>query len=343
MILLILSVPSNSQTDWSLPLKLCWSIDESVTRVASDNDSKNIILFSVNSIKSINSNNGQILWENKYDSEKFSDIFFIKNNLYFSEINNKNNKKYFHSIDVYSGLSIWRIEILNTAMIFLNRNENKILIEDVNLERFYLSTETGQKLKSNISLSNIFEISPIDGKFSPYFYTINFRLTFQGKIILESLDIIKKNIQAVIPTNEKTFIWSTNDDFIGIYNFISKKNIWLRKIGGQITDIKVFGNTIYVSSFDNFVYLVNAINGKFLLKKRLDGRVTNSSEVFENRVATSAYSSKIITIFNLKNNKVENYLSLSDAQGFAIYQSFIEDKLIVATPFKVLAFSPNCK
>lgn len=343
--MLISSVPSYSQTDWTLPLKLCWTIDETATYIASDNELKNTILFSANTIKSINPDNGQTLWENKYNSEKISDIYFFKNQLNFSENKSDNSKKYIHSVDIYSGLSIWREEILNTDIIFLYRNGSKFLIEieSENNERFYLSVETGQRFISNTSFPNIFEFPPVEAKFSSNLTGNSFRFTFQGKIISENLNLIKKNIQTVIPFEKNIFIWSTNDDFVGIYDFLSKKIIWQRKIGGQITDIKIIGNTIYISSFDNFVYLINAINGQFLLKRRLDGRVTNTSEIFQNRVATSAYSSKIITIFNLKINKVENILLLSDVQGFAVYQSFIEDKLIVATPFKVLAFSPNCK
>lgn len=340
IILLFLPYTIFSQMDWSLPLKPCWSINESTTLIASDNVSQTAILFSTNSIKSINHKTGQTNWENKKDSQFYSDITIYKNFVFFTEINTTNEKKFIHLIDIYSGLSIWRKEISNNSSVYLYSNENKVLIKGK--DKIFFNLETGQEIFKDNSLSTYFEIFSLDRGFFPNVNEQLETLTFQGKII-RNFEFMNQKLQVLIPFKTNNFVWTTDGNYLGLYDSVLEKIIWRRKIGGRINDIKLSENTIYISSFDNFIYLFSKTDGKFLLKRRLDGRVTNSSEIYDNRIAVSAYNSKSIVIVNLKKNSVENQLTLSDADSFSIHQSFIEDKLIVATPSKVIAFSPRCK
>ncbi len=340
--MLIFSVVTFSQTDWSKSLKSCWGINEKVFHIASDNVSKNIFLFSADSVKSINPINGQILWENKENFDNYSDFFILSNNVMYSAYSNQKKKRFLFSVNIFSGLSNWFLEIPNGSQVFLSSNENKILLYEENLEKYYINLQTGQKIFSdNLSLQTSQFILELGAVY----------LDFQGKTLkfgyLGKSDnnsaMTKKFDDRIILLNTNTLLWSTDDNYFGVYNLLSRKNQWKRKIGGKITDMKTFRNTIYISSLDNFIYLFSITDGRFLMKQRFDARITNSSEIHEDRIAVSAYNSNSIKIINLRDVKVENILTLSDANLFSVHHSFVDDKLIVATPSKVIAYSPNCK
>ncbi len=342
IILLFLTDSIYSQMDWSLPLKPCWSINESATYIASDNETKTTILFSTSFIKSINHKTGQTIWENKKNSQIYSDITILKKYVFFSEVNPTNEKKYIHLIDIYSGLSIWGKEIPKDSSVYLYSNENKVLVKGKNKDKIFFNLQTGQKIFIDNALSTYFEIFSLDRGFFPNLYEQTETFAFQGKII-RNFEFMKQKLQALIPYKSNSFFWTTDGNHLGFYNFTLEKIIWKRKIGGRISEIRISEEIIYVSSYDNFIYLFSVTEGKLLLKRRLDGRVTNSTEIYDNRLAVSAYNSNSIAIINIKKTMVENILTLSDANSFSVHQSFIEDKLLVATPSKVIAFSPNCE
>ena len=73
--------------DWTKPLKPCWAIKDVGYNIASDNNKENIlsdnlIIFSNNSIKNLNTISGNTIWESEINGQTIKTIILIEKNLF---------------------------------------------------------------------------------------------------------------------------------------------------------------------------------------------------------------------------------------------------------------------
>jgi len=138
-------------------------------------------------------------------------------------------------------------------------------------------------------------------------------------------------------------IFKVNDRNLLIYNVLRKKIIWKRVFGGEIVNFERFKGIYLVSSMDNFLYFYNFRQGKLILKRRLDGRMSGKISVKENIFSISAYSSSVNFLYDLEKMDLMNIILLSDADGFIEQTVVFQDMVVIFTSRKTLGFSGKCK
>jgi outer membrane protein assembly factor BamB len=66
-------------------------------------------------------------------------------------------------------------------------------------------------------------------------------------------------------------------------------NVWWRfKSGARVGTITETAEGILIGSFDNFLYMVSKYTGDVKWKRRLDGRITSSPSILDDRIAAAS-------------------------------------------------------
>lgn len=345
--------PSKRQIEWTKPLQRCWEGKSILPEhFASDNSKTNklsefVLAISPSSLRSIFISSGKNAWETSIQGEISSELIFINQNIHFltkkDSINS--NDTYLNSYDVDSGLLEWRISFPSAIEIL--SNDSHIFLLSKNNELVKIDSNTGEIIQKklfedNISLKSLFgeNIYVQDTQKRIFQIKSNFETVSLNHKIFSYTEVFREIKDSA---NNYYILTTSENNTLTVYNKHFKKKIWQRKIGAKISNIESFGNTIFISSFDNFVYLFDLATGRLILKKRLDGRITEKVSIQENFVAVSANESSSISIFDLRKREQVNSVTLSDAEMF--FESFIlhNDYLLASTPTKIIAFSSNCQ
>lgn len=332
-------IPVYGQNSWDLPLKKCWSINNSVgSKLASDNKSELLISFSSNEIRLINPQNGLVNWVFTIDGKLIDEPFLDKGQiLYLSE--DIDRKIFLNSLNIKSGLINWKTNIESANQISMQRD--MLLVLSISAKKIFNIDLLNGKILSEYNYETDIKML-LDSDKNFLIFPINNNSILFSNSVLDNLPNLNSDFFIAESILYGDFAWADRNNEIGIYSLGIKDNSWTRKLGGRITSIRSFENKLFVTSLDNFVYIFDTDNGNLLLKKRLDGRIIESSYVFNNMIITGAYNSSMVYIFNLKNNQNINLITLSDAD-FAESFVFSENRLIISTPSKIHAFSPFCK
>lgn len=350
-ILFINSISAQIGTSWEVPLKRCWinQLPNSSTKlVASDNNntnsnySSNFYLLSKDLIQNFNSQSGKIIWETKVSGRVISEPIIIDDKVfYISESIDEIN--YLNSVDGKTGLSYWKTEISfgtklhevfdSSSDLLITRKE---IIASINKSNGRLKWTT--LLDSEITSLKIVEDSI-------YLTTGQKRIlvisSLTGKIKNE---IKTRSINTNIVRNIGTQIfWADNKGTVEAFNLSNKRTLWIRKMGGGISKLSLKSDILYISSLDNFIYLLNTKNGKILLRKRLDGRILNDPAIQDQIYAISSYNSLQIFLLDIKNKKIINQIRLSDAEAFVESFIFNGKFLIVKSPKNISSYSYECQ
>jgi len=331
-----------SQNDWSLPLKKCWTIENrSGDILASDNESKHIILYSQTEIKLLNSESGNVNWQTSISGTLIGDsVVYEQNIFYIAESNDK--KVFLNSINIESGLLNWRTYVPLAYKLLVGK-DNLFLLGDEGKQIYKVDRFDGKILTLDTFQSKINLVLPFDSKIIAFKSDSTFSIISSSNNEKDKiLGNFSGSINNAIYISSGNFIWTNSHNEIGNYSSNYQENSWIRKIGGKITSLRFSENILFVTSLDNFVYLFDINDGELLLKKRLDGRIVKSSFVFDRKIIVSAYNSSLVYIFDLKNVSNINLITLSDAD-FADGFGFSDNKLIISTPGKIYAYSPSCK
>ena len=339
----IFAVPFGfTQTDWSLPLKKCWTVEnETSFNLASDNEQREVILFSNDKIKILNSETGLMNWQISIAGILINEpIVYGKNIFYLAEASD--NKIYLNSINIESGLLNWRTHIPLGEKLFVDKDKLFILSNDRKI-LYRIDITDGKVSSINNFQSVISAVLNLNDKL--LIFNSDSSLIMFSSLTNENDKTINNMIGGINNASDfspKNFIWTNNNNEVGNYDLVFKESIWSRKIGGKITSLRVFENNLLITSLDNFVYFFDASNGELLLKKRLDGRIIKSSNLYQSRVIVSAYNSSLVYIFDIKKAININLVTLSDAE-FAEGFVFSDNKLIISTSNKIYAYNPSCK
>ncbi len=143
-------------------------------------------------------------------------------------------------------------------------------------------------------------------------------------------------------SDSSKLLWTDEKGTIEFFDTLSRKIIWRRTIGGKISNVSFYKNTLFVSSLDNFVYLFDQKYGKILYKRRLDGRIVRKPAIEDNFFAVFVYNSLQISIFDLDKNEIVNQILLPDVELFVENIIFSGKFLLITTPVNISVYSFNC-
>ena len=118
--------------------------------------------------------------------------------------------------------------------------------------------------------------------------------------------------------------------------------IWKRRFGAAISNITDNRRGIFVSSVDNFVYLLNKTNGKIKWKRRLAARVTEKPFIKDNIALIFPFGESTALFINLNDGRIVNSLTLSDANYFTGFPAYEREILVFPTLKGLYAFGAAC-
>ncbi len=116
---------------------------------------------------------------------------------------------------------------------------------------------------------------------------------------------------------------------------------WKFKSGGEISSISSIGTNLLTTSHDNFVYFLASKNGGVIWKKRLPGRVSHSSEVFDGFALISAAEQNGAVLTELANGKVSGQIVFSDEETLVYHPLATAGMIVLLTTKAVHAYSVN--
>lgn len=352
LLLLIFSSFSIGQENSSL--KKCWEFSaERILNLKNASDNGLIFISSLpDTIQTLDASSNKALWKSSIGGEIISEIIVNKNSLIVlnesvrdgSEIPaNDNVKRSLISLDSASGITNWKTTVDSSAKISLYSFENILaLVEETGIVTL-LNSGDGKifqtiDIKQEISAVHRFNNSLILGTREK---KIIFFSVADGKVAREIP--VEEVPTTIFITADENIIWADKKGAMRFMNAATRKTIWKKRFGGEISGVANTSSGILISSFDNFVYLADISSGKIKWKKRLAGRIIDEPLAVNNFVLVFAYGDSTGLILNLNNGKVIDLIALSDSNQFTGKPIYTKDLLIFPTLKGLFAFSSgNC-
>jgi outer membrane protein assembly factor BamB len=370
ILLFILNISSQSNNPaqseiWTQPFRQCWEYpSEKINsfQIASDNEIVFIPSIS-GDISALNIKDGKPLWNTELGGEITSSIITSEKNIYLlnkiekSEETDKTNKtdtrdtsesqtqgtSFLRSIDASSGITNWKKSFNSSAKTSLYIRENLLILVT---ENGYLAAvnkndgsivwefETKREILTASKPIETIALGTSDKKIL-LISTINGTLT-------KEFDIKEIPVNILLSNNEQLF-WGDRKGFLSNLNITNGTPSWKRRFGGNITNLEDTPRGLFVSSIDNFTYLINKATGKIIWKRRLAGKVTEKPFIRDNIAIAFAFGDSSALFIELNKGRIINSLTLSDANYF-IASPFYSEKLMVFPTLKGLyAFGLDCE
>lgn len=336
-------------------LKQCWVYSSDKISYASNASDNDLIFISSlpSSIQAINSTSGNIIWSTSIGGNNIANLLAAKNQLVVLSETGANyieaspntvpDKpiKSLISINSLSGIPNWKKDLNSSAKTHLYLYEDfLVLVEESGVLRF-INLHDGSIYKE---LDIKEKISAID-----YFENILVLGTFEKKIkyiSLKEFSLVKEMPVEEIPeiifiSESEKIIWSDKKGGARLVDTATKKLIWKKRFGGAVSSISKTPSGILISSLDNFVYHIDKSNGKVIWRKRLAGRIAAKPLAKENFVVVFAYGDATGLVLSLKDGKVIDIISLSDANQVVDNPVIMNDLIIFPTLKGLFAYSFN--
>lgn len=206
------------------------------------------------------------------------------------------------SVDAKSGLVKWKREIADGFVATPVFNGVKVLVAANGRQVFGVSLATGE----------------IDSLRKP-----TFAVTALGEIV--SGEVVGGDDRG----NVTSFVNGTD------------KASWKFKTGGEISGIYGLGESLLVTSHDNFVYFMTSRNGDVVWKKRLAGRVSHIASVFNKYAVITSFEEHGAVIAELSSGKVAGQIVLGAEEYLVADPVSASDLIFVLTNQASYAFSVN--
>jgi outer membrane protein assembly factor BamB len=360
LIFLLLVQAVKTQEFGRSPLRECWRVENDNLdshRIASDNVNRIFFSYSGGIIEAVDKTLGKSIWRSEFGGEIISPIMTDQKKVYLvfkntpPETNGDSEKKItiysIRSLSIETGLTTWQ------KLLPLNEDEKVFFIEAA--DKLYVLTQGGLIQVLNKQNGEIFqekknalEISTIPSLVGDNIYVG----TTDKKIVVLSKNGTKiqdevgvKDIPTAIltPDAHELYVGDKSGNIVAI-NMTDKGIRWKTWTGAEIVSLSKVPNGILVSSFDNFVYLLSAKNGKRIWKKRLSGR-SIGQPLIKNDIAVFSTLGGTDTVFiELKKGQSINRISIQNENYFVNNPSGIDDLVILPTNRGLFAYGSekNC-
>ena len=118
------------------------------------------------------------------------------------------------------------------------------------------------------------------------------------------------------------------------------KNIWKFKSGAAISFVSVSKEGLFITSLDNFIYLISMYNGDVIWKRRLPGRVIEGGLIVEGFVIVLIYGENSAFLIDTKKGKILDQLPQNDKNFVNQVPVLVKDgKILVTTPDAIAIYS----
>lgn len=332
----------NSETlALSLPLKQCWSYPIKMTDygIASDNERYIITPTLEGKILALELNSGKKLWETELGGRVVSDpiidedkknIFVVTKLLSDRE---QSSQIQVRSIAKNTGITIWQtslsiLTIDNKQKISIFLYDRKIIVSNQKSSITALNETNGQILweKSlDIQLDSIYFDLP--GK--------NLLILSEDRIISANIETgeytFQKRSNLLLTTayffNGSSLILGNKKGDVFATDLQTKKSIWKFRAGAEISNVNLTSKGFLVTSFDNFIYLIEPKNGKGIWRKRLENRLIIEPFLIDKYIVVTTSGSIKANILDLNEGRLVNQIYL-DADNYFINRPIVSKHLI---------------
>ena len=163
--------------------------------------------------------------------------------------------------------------------------------------------------------------------------------TSDKKILIispETGGIIFKSTMEFIPTaitnpSQEVLVMGDERGNVALIGMPGGKNIWKFKSGGAISFVSVEKEGLFITSLDNFVYLISMYNGDVVWKRRLPGRVVEGGLIVDGYVATLIYGENSAFLIDAKKGKIVDQLPPSDKNFVNQVPVLVKDSNLLVT------------
>ena len=348
------------------PFVKCWSFETNHNtnfNIASDNKADLYLPLLNRKLISISARNGHKHWETDLGGETISPPLVESSNVYIAVnqemVSNgklERHKIVIRSLDKLTGVTNWESEIAETAV---NEIEpNVIFYLYTNNISLVLISSKGLVIELEKSNGRILSVGKDDLLIStiPFFSGDKVIFSASDKIFftdfpLTSMSIFKSKTEYIrlsSPTTaishskdltEHTISWGDKKGFINTINMNSGKQIWKYRIGAEVSNIVQTSVGLFVTSYDNFTYMLSEKTGELLWKKRLNGRIIARPFISGKYAVVTAIADTSATVIDLTSGKTVNKIILENDNFFIGEGTRIENLLFYSTVKGIYAFS----
>lgn len=330
-------------------IQKCWEYEGQnilFPKNASDNDNS-FIFFRDNGDIFLDSINkfGKILWSNDVGGIPISNILLSKGKIYV--LLKSEQDILIKGLSVETGLVIWQKKLdivsnnLSSNFQLVNNNNFLLLIE--NREKILFFDLISGDLLREKQLTGISKTNIIIREGNAFY------ISQQNKLVKSNL---ANNFETVLHQFEKeikqVYFLSQNQVLVvdELNNVIcldlSKKKIdWLVKLGAGVNSISESSDSYLITSIDNYIYCVKKENGKFLWRKRTEGRSEGNLDNLKTIYISSLINGQTTLFSELKKGKTLNQVFLAENEFFVGEPLIFGNQFILQTNVGFKSYSFN--
>ena len=250
------------------------------------------------------------LWQSEFGGEIVSNLVTDQTSVFFAanpaaKEGVKPDSTTLRSVSKQTGITIWSVAVPYSEKSYLGADTNYIFAVTGDRVVIALDKKDGAvKWQTNVDKklaaaphftekyiglasesSEIFLISPQNGE-----------QTFQMTSPFPAISVFIPDVNTLIPGDRKGNLWAMD--------ILTKQIRWKFKNGAQVSSITGAGESILVSSYDNFVYQMSPANGNVLWKRRLPGRVIERPLVTRDFAVVRVLGEPEVSFIDLKSGKI---------------------------------------
>jgi outer membrane protein assembly factor BamB len=319
--ILVFSIQSFAQNGESSPAKLTkcseFQIESPVADALSTDAQRVYIGMADGSLRALNSNISSGLWRTELGGEIVSNIvsaeagiFVISNPVKAADAIPA--ESVLRSLSKETGVPNWSVRLPHSERFFIGSIQGVVSV--VSLDGWVASIDT---LAGRIKWQ-----TPPFGKITarPSFLTgISFG-TFEKKIIIVSAEtgetVFNVSVDfmptAITYPSPDTLVVGDERGNVASIGVPAGKNIWRFKSGAAISFVQVSKEGLYITSLDNFIYLISMYNGDVIWKRRLSGRVIEGGLVLDGFVAVLIFGENSAFLIDSKKGKIVDQLEQNE-------------------------------
>lgn len=304
-----------SQDSEGFPLNKCWSFltDQSTNlNIASDNVSRIFYPLKNGTIKAFDYLDGVVLWKTELGGEIVSDILYHHGKIFVATESGTESSESrtikLRSIGEATGLPVWQQDIqIEDAGTGSKQVKGVAPLNLFIIDSYLYLLESSGRLTVLDSLTGNIEKQVrvgFDLSSKPIIQGTNIYVATAGNEILQISSAKFEVMEVLNLGNPARSIYAVggNELFISdalgtLYSFnrTSSKFSWKMRAGAEIIDIKRGKQGLFVSSNDNYVYLVSESTGNVVWRKRLAGRASLALSDKEDFLFTLALDTLTVT------------------------------------------------
>lgn len=332
--------PNRSRTDPPL-LKRCWNYPAEVGEQGLATDNALIFLGEQNArIEAISVETGTRFWASDLGGAVVSNIFAGDKNIYVATRSTNSDPSKNHTtlwaLNKDTGLTVFSIALSAEGHIKL-----------VGFAQRIFSVSDGIIAAVDASTGTVLWSQPVAGVSAA-------PVTSNGNLVLGLSDNtvisisggngeINSRVQtkyiptAIAPLDAGTIVIGDERGNLVSVDAAGDTN-WKLRQGAKISEIDVNGDSLLITSYDNFIYSIDAGSGRISWKKRMAGRVNAVPDTARHIALTVSPGENTAFVIDTKNGKFLNQLTVDGENAFVREPVFAGDSAVFATADGVFGY-----